>query len=573
MKFSFRHPKGGEFGKKIIVAENFIHLDFMHDRKNRGTVLVGMRNNRTTLVTLRLKNSNGESNIPAQMETWEHTFEFKIRHVIANMVDQNGNDVFIIIEDVSDTRVRMHHFNFTTKETTLLHESDMMPLRMVNEQMDACFLINDAKRLMILTLKDNSIDNKLVEVWNASVQGIVVKDHTSAYVDVDNDNKADMALDAQDDDGVRVLILVLTHPSTIDKKIQRLELPDGSGPLIFEDLNGNGRVDLCYVCTSSEGNHVMIHFNQYASEGDEVFSHETKTRKIDLSEMYPEYDPVVRVADLGNMPGGIFVYDMELKQYPNIVLLMVNKTTGEYDLKILTSVTEKDDGSFFSRKSERKDGIQFEISKYRKALSLDYKHILSVSCWDPDSLGREGILVNAVNDGKYELAYFENNLEVNHYKLSLITLDGRRNADGNIAYNCPIPGVSYRVFFDNKTLVNNQMTQSTFLHLKKPIVTFGLGSTNMLIKNIQIGIPHATSIMEVDQKIIPNSDLVFTYRNGKISIELLLKYGYYIQIVFIVLLVVLFLNLLVVLLFRYLERSKKKLEKKKESSAFNFKAL
>ncbi|ELQ74639.1 putative membrane protein [Trachipleistophora hominis] len=572
MKFSIRHPKGGEFGKKITVADDFILLNFMYNKKDHSVILVGTRANKKSLVTLTLKSSEGESNIPTQIRTWEHALDFRIYHVITNLVDQNAGNVFVIVESVNEERVRMHYLSASTGASRVLCESDIMPLMMTDGEMDPCFLIRDGTHTRVLILRGNAVDNQTVETWGGSALGSIMRDHTSAYVDVDNDSRADVLIDTQED-GERLLLLILTHPSSADKKVQRVRLPEGSGPLIFEDLDRDGKVDLCYVCANSEGNHLIIHFNQYENENDVVFSSETKIRKIDLNEMFPEYDPVMRIADLDNMPGGIFVYDMELKQFPNVVLLMVNKTTGEHNLKIITSVTEKDEGTLFFKKKEKKREIQFEASKYRKVLSLDYKHIVSMSCWDPDSLGREGLLVNAISDGKYELLYYENNLEVNHYKLSLITLDGRKSADGATAYNTPVPGVSYRVSFDNKTLVNNQMTQCTFLNLKKPIVTFGLGSTNLLIEKIRIGIPRAAGVLEVDQKIIPNSDLVFTYRNGKISIELLLKYGFYIQIVFCVLLVVLFLNLLVVLLFTYLERRKKKLAKKKEASAFNFKAL
>lgn len=556
MKFSLRPQKSSEFGKKLSIAEDLILLAFETDRQNYKTNLVGLKSTKDTLVVYEI-DTEKESAAPKNYKLkCSHKLDFPVYHVITGLVNAQAENAYILVE--KDANFRVHYFDFGMAAPALLHESEMMPFLMVNERLERFFLIRSGGKYLKMVMDPHSETRTRTEPWEREV-GDVGRNHTSAFIDLDGDGQPDMIMDTLAD-GQRVVRMVLSRYG-----VKTVDVPGESGPLVFEDFDRDGRTDMCYVAsTPGDGNFLKILYNDV--EGDDVVF--TRESTVTLSSLFPDYDPVLRALHIDGMPGGIFVYHMELSQCPQICLLMRHRGRDEYDLKLLTCTAEGDESSLFFKK-KRQDAA-YDASRHRRSLRLGDTRLCAISCIDPEGSGREGLLLNVIDDGKYALWYFENNLEVNHYKLSLVTLEGQAAKN---AYNNPIPGVSYSISVDNRTLVSHQLPQSSFLHLRKAITTLGLGSANLLIENIRIGVPYNNHLLEVNQKIIPNSDLVFTYRNGKISTELLLKYGFYIRIVFFVLAVVLAVNMIFVILFTMLERRKNKLEKKKESAAFNFKAL
>lgn len=570
--FLIKSKKSSEFGKRRTISDDFILMNFVNDKNEYKTLLVGLRTNKRTLVVLVPENSKDSSNTVDYMTKYEKRFDFNIYYIITGLVNEHDENTYILVEKTKKA-YNIHYFDFAEQESIFLGDSVVMPFLIVDKDLKRCLITVNQGRINKLAIVNKKPDVRTAKEFEDNVGTSCIRaNHSSAFIDLNNDSRPDIALDTEDN-GERVLLILLLNAKGLKESRQTLTIPENAGPLIFEDFNRDGKTDLCYVYSDEKGSYLVIHYNQHTVTNETIFS-DKNTKTINLGELYPDYSPVTTIANMDDIPGGIFVYDMELKKFPNIVLLMENIKTNELAVKIIATVVDVEPGSFFTRKKSKVEDIKFENYKYANSLHLTNERVVSISCLDPDGVGREGLLLNIIDDGNFKLLYFENNLEVNHYKLSLITLDGQRNMSyKRNLYNHPIPGVSYRVFVDNKTLVNHQMTQSSYLHLKKPIVTFGLGSMNLLIEKIQIGIPYSLKTFETNQKIIPNSDLVITYDNNRIYIELLLKYGFYIKIVFVVLAIVLIINSIFVLFFSYLEHKKKKHMLKSESSAFNFKAL
>lgn len=106
-----------------------------------------------------------------------------------------------------------------------------------------------------------------------------------------------------------------------------------------------------------------MYYNQFEKEGT-FFGMKIK-KVISLNEMYPNLIPILKVEELDDMPGDIFVYDMELKQFPNIVLLMKN-AKDEVVVKIISTTPESEDSSFFTRGKKGPVEVKYEDFKREK---------------------------------------------------------------------------------------------------------------------------------------------------------------------------------------------------------------
>lgn len=571
MSFSLRPPKAGQFGQHTTITDDFILFGYEADRDEYLINLVGTRSTKRTLVVYRM---NKETQTLTYTLMYEMDVPFEIHFVVTGVVNENDENAYILVEK-RESGFNLHYADINEKKPVLLTETDIMPALVLGKNHERRFIVRTADGPALLQIEPQSgtkhqiLDFHMPRLEHLSADTVndVQAMHSSAFIDLDGDGHPDLVLDTFSSNQ-RIILVFLTTDSgkTPNKIILRKE----SGPLVFSDFDHDGQTDVCVVETSASDGPVLRIIHNSFKESKQVFSDKPRETITRLANINSKYEPITVIENLG-LQGGIFVHSLELRKSPSICLIVRNTSTNREELLILSPDIESDKTFFFSTSKEETNSLSFSQSKYSSTLDFSDSPIISVSGLDPDRKGREGLILNTIKDGKYHLYYYENNLEIDNNKLSFITLDNNSTSD-MLFRNKPLPGVSYTIMVDKHKIIRHQMEQTSFLNLKNPLITFGLGSLNLLVDNISISIPYK-QIHPLHRKVIPNSDLLLNYRNNTLSVELLLKYSFYIYFVFITLAVVLIINFVVVLFFTYKETKKRRKEKRKEAIAFNFNAL
>lgn len=547
--------KVGEFGNSKSISEDFLLLNYETDKDEYKNNLVGTDSTRRKLIILKRKKDNY-----LEYERISKEFNFDIHHVIVGLTNKDNENIYLILEKNGE-RFNIYKYDLNNAEPEKVTETEIMPFFIINEKHNRVFVIRNKQAARLLIFDDYSHKLTKFELSKKYYPEIkesdileLQKNHSSAFLDLDGDGHPDLILDIKKKDQ-RILKMFFTK----NLLKHELILPSNSGPIIFEDFDKSGYMDLCYVENSDQESLIKIIHNGIKNYNI-PFSKKSKETILRLSNFIDsDYKPIFEINQI-DMIGGIFSFDLNLTQYPSICVIVEKENVRE--LKIFSAKLKKENTFSFFKKKENFE-LEFKLEK-----SVPISNLISVSCLDPQRIGREGLILNILEEGKYQLHYFENNLEFSNNKLSFLTLDNNKNKQRNR----PLPGVSYSINADGQELRNNVIISASWLSLRKPLVTFGLGSINLLIDDVKIGIPYQKEI-NLNRKVIPNSDLLLNYRNGDLEVELLLKYSYYIQMVFITLGVVLLINLMLVVLFTIIEKKRALMQKQKESNAFNFRAI
>ena len=448
--------------------------------------------------------------------------------------------------------------------------SDRIPILFSYDNWENYLILQNGNETQMYSYKDRLISRKMNLPRLAP-------NHSSAFIDIDGDLKAELILITQEKDKKAINIMQQVQNGYEIK--EKILIPQITGPVVFADFDASGANDIAYISLENKEYFLNILYNcrnklKGASKNKAKSNHSDHSKYMDRLfqtnnskffyrkrlNLFQNLQPMLQANDfLHNLPYGIIVSDINLDSYPDLLLTFKDANNTQY-VRVLLNKKDKDDKHYF-------EPLQIQPN--------DLSGILSASFVDLKGERKQGLVINRINNGIPVIQYIESNISKDYYKLFAITMSPQTKKDEYQGY---VPGISYKLHNDetNMVRIGNQMSQSSFLHLQPPSVVFGLGSINYLIDNFYIGGPPSSQmnqIYEVGTKILPNSYLVCKPHNKGVHVELyisLAQYAYNIAYVFCL---VLFLNCLFVIYSYRRDKLREKTAKKKESHLYNFSAL
>ncbi|TBU07981.1 hypothetical protein CWI36_0199p0020 [Hamiltosporidium magnivora] len=570
LKNVFKTTSNSAFGIPYTICEDFILLAYGDVENKRKTDFIGTSlDKRTMMVYSYCRNSNTYKKI-LQSEV----FDDEIEHIIPADFDMSGKISFLLI-----FRTGILYRNkilFQEKAINNLPNTERIPILFADLELQPCLLVQINKEIKLLhkITKENFKIEKFLEIEDLSLS------HSSSFVDVDGDLKADLIFVTNENDNNKIVIF--TNSNMNYERSPNEILIGKTGPIVFGNFVGDGSNDIAYISEENKNWYLNILINKKlkfcsnknkekcidwqenigTKATDWGFEKDSEYHiRIPLKRFYKDLIPITFLKEIGNIPGGITVTDLNMDGRPDLILTFFDKKLNSNVFRILENTGEFGENLFRP--------VTYETFLYKM------KGILSVSSADPENIGTEGLVINREYDGTYILEYSRNYLGSGNLKLSAITILPETSKK---AYGSAIPGVTYffELYETSDIRIMTQMSQSSFLHLQHPAVFFGLGTLNLLVDEIFISLPMTSSyknIYSIDNKIIPNSDLVLKPENTKIAVELFLNLTKYAIYTSIVVIIVLIINILLVYIFYRSELKYFDKIKKSEKYAFYFEAL
>ncbi|KAM0688039.1 hypothetical protein COBT_000708 [Conglomerata obtusa] len=561
--------------EETFCAEDFIINDFIllayGDTENKlRQDFIGTSKDKKKLKIVKYSRSKGQ----ILEKIYEHTEE--IIHIIpCNFFNTKYlSYVLISINEKKSYNVicKKVNNNLEADGDVFLGVCDRIPILFSHDNWHNSLILQDKNESKIVYYENDNLKTKDINIPRLAIN------HSSAFIDVDGDLKPELVLVTEKGENKSIYIIEKYRGGY--EKRQEFDIGNITGPIVFADFNASGCVDLAYVSKSEDNYHLNILYNlrkpfgnkekkgdnfykyyNHNKNNDQIYDITNKSNyeKINL-DCFKNMHPILESDKMINsLPTGIFISDLNLNTYPDIILLMKDNN-GKTFIRML--------------ENKHKEGHEVHFTPYETLLK-DIDGILSVSFADHMNKGKDGIIINKAKNADFELTYIENNIGKDHFKFTALTVSP---TSPKKSYGSYVPGISYKYYIDEESIVRigNQMPQSSFLHLQHPSVFFGLGSINFLVDKLFVGGPVSSTyneIYSVRTKILPNSDLVLKPYNGGISVELYLSFAKYVKNIIFVFCLVLFINILIVLYSYNKERKKEKKAKAKESFLFNFAAL
>ncbi|KAG0442576.1 T-cell immunomodulatory like protein [Dictyocoela muelleri] len=508
-------------------VNDFILMNYGPREPGKIADLVGVNNSRKKLQVYRYE--EGKFNL---MKDIEYTSDKYIHMIIPADFRYEGKSSYLIVERSENNSYELIYVFPDQSIVKYKEKSQIIPIILTyDDRLKIKTLIQKRdKGLVFLEINpDNSI---LLEEIPFKYK--LIDCHSSALVDYKGNLDVQLLMIANDENQNFLVNLS-------GEKI--LKLPENIGPVIFNDFNNDGELEIAYI--SKDYTNYFLNIQKMTGSQEKV--------RLDLkNEFGNEYEPVIRNNRLGNLHGGIFAADLEKKGKIDIILTMLNNQNNTNVIRMISVYTKNGE-------------IKFVKSIFSPEIE-SIQNVISVSSFDYDNSGKENLFINFREGANHKMAYFKNNMNPHFLKLTIMGVDQK-----NLM---PIPGVSFRIKTLSENMIRNcvQSPQSSFLHLQKPYIFLGLGSMNVFIDKIDVSILRKKITMGATDKIIPNSNLIMKI-GDKVEIELYLNITESIKHVIYITLLVLMLNLVFVFGLFFRDRKKERLLRKKELQSFNFEAL
>ncbi|EJW02177.1 hypothetical protein EDEG_03373 [Edhazardia aedis USNM 41457] len=560
-----------KFSDPVLIDSDFLLLAYGNTRKNLHQDFIGTSKNRHILKILTCS-ANSKT-----IESEERTFDKEIVSVISCDFDRSGESSYIItFKNPEDEHLfDVVHFKKSNNSINLLSSGDRIPFLYSTDEWNCTILIQNNLETRIFYYDKDKLCDKKIDFPRLSI------DHSSAFVDINGDLRPDLALIIEES-GQKYLSLQISDKFDDSKIAQKIKLVGKTGPIVYADFNGNGLIDCAFVSSINDEYYLNVYLNknneiltkidrsknindqttkkesveygtfdekkQYFYDNDPKFY-----KKIRLNDIFPNLTPVLQMNPVitgTNLPCGIMAADINLNSYTDIFILFKD-TNDEIQFRILENM-------FW-------DNGTFRPMKYQPD---HIPGILSVSVCDFTTEFKESLIVNNYYNGKFQLRYMENNYAKNRCRLTVTVLQ----PDSELkTYSSIVPGISCNYYIEETGALraSTAVSQSSFLHLQRPMCVIGLGSLSYSGDILSIGGPRTSNdlvhnhVMDVKNKILPNSDLVIRPFKKAFRVELFLKVGEHVLHIVIVFMIVFLINIIFVFVGHRLENAEKEDESKK----------
>lgn len=466
-----------EFKEPVSVASDFKPLAYITDLHKRQVEIVGTDSKRKEIMVLQKGKENYEvleriaSSVSVDYIVSVDIIKDSIREYL--VISKHNNQFQISIVSV-------------LTGTTNIGISDSMPFLVSHRDLSpALFSQVDGKTHFIDILE------KKAYTLNTSF-GILRENHSSGFIDTTGNGISDLVLDTMRN-GERVLEVweqtnkeyTLRDSLVIDKK---------AGPIVFGDFTGTGSVDILYLsnfpaavnvipnkrspyCTNTvktdclNKNHIMEQVEKYGYDIQNKISYEIeKTKEFVL---YDKDGPV--------FPS---VLDINRNTYPD-VLAISSDENGRKEPKLLLNM----------------EGKSFQTENVFENLPGD---VNSLSFYREDR-GMWSVLASSDEKSLSNLYLYKNTSDISGYYLSISTKVEKSTR------SVPMIGANYacRITETGRVLVGFYPAQSGYTTLQSPVITLGLGRTNVFISSLHSRAPNEKyKIGYSRDKIVPNSELL-----------------------------------------------------------------
>lgn len=555
-----------KFKDAETITDDLILLTYGDTNNDVKDDLIGIGANKKDIFSVSF-----EKNQHTRTLLYKHTDS--IMQIIPFCSSNSAKLSYLFTSKVNDT----YHIycKFATKEKAdFIGEFTRLPMLFSYDNWNHYFLLQNENETIFLEILEESVVKHIFNLPKLHIH------HSSAFIDIDGDLKPELVLVTEENDKKFVTIITKIKKDTI-KVIQKFEIPNETGPLIFADFNVSGANDIAFVSKENDEYFLNILFNQRTPFQNKVkdkqklkyddhsknknlpYSLDSKNSKCHYKKNLKDFnivEPIMNADDVvSNVATGIFLTDIKLNSYQDIIL-MVKNNDGKTTFMMLENRIRKESEEFFR--------------PYDANLS-DINDVISVSFADIKGDGVGGLVVNRKKDFGYKIEFYQNNAANGSYKVKALTISPQSKRGNRIRY---LSGVSYKYYVEEANIVRigSQIPQTSFLHLQTPSVLLGLGTLNYLVDKFYLGGPYSSKYNEIyclRTKILPNSTIILKPTESGVFVELFLTFPQYVTMIIVVFILVLCVNLLVVFISFRKEKLKEKMSSRKESHLFNFAAL
>lgn len=321
--------------------------------------------------------------------------------------------------------------------------------------------------------------------------------HSNAYLDLNNDNIADLFLTVQSQEFYEFEIWHGLHKKSTFSLYKNFLAPQQArrklGQSLFLDLELEGKMDLVVPVLDKSNPKILVYAKDKWNDLEVHFKNEDKTWYF-LEFALPFSKAVT-------LRGG----DYNMDGYPD---LLATLTTGNINRTFLfENVPCRTTCESFSR------SFQIQWNGFSKNINDSVAGIFY-------DIFRDGILdvilIRQFRNGSYYVAAIKNNLDYDANFIKVMVLAGlthkndsnlkaKKNAYGT---NLPGPRVAYQTVDQEGFVrigVSAQLPQSAYYSLHLPYVMFALGRTPNFVDHITVGF--ASEHRDLPQ-VIPNSQMV-----------------------------------------------------------------
>jgi hypothetical protein len=565
-------PKGSGLLESVYrseekLADDFTLLAYSNSSGRREMDLVGTNSARDTIIVL--SRDGGRE----YLEIDRFHVEGQVYTLIPHDFDSDGKVEYLVMSKDGEEGYRCVLYGGKERAGMSLGRSDSMP-----------FIFTYFGDLTPSVFVQKSGETKIFSYTGRGFTSVrpleqfrpLSKYHSSGFVDISGDGIADLVLVTAQEG--REYMEWWRNTDGGFKEEGRMVLPSGAGPLIFADFSGSGAVDIAFLSEEDEETYLNVLYNTrkpFCSKeitknclkermimthtGDHGFTTERgHFRKFSIGEMAGGMKAVMATELYAGEHIPLFpnVSDFNGDSYPDILLLL---TDGK---KTVPAILVNEGGQGFSRSKDLRE--------------VDLTSPISASFFDSGSCGKPDLVVNVREGGTNSLRVFRNSGSSSNYHLTLTTTHpkmGRHSYSGTVLGSM----YAYSIVEDKRIRMGMHPPQSGFSPLQSPVVTIGLGNTNVFVTSVYVGIPSiggpypSTSVFS--GKVVPNSDLVMQPAPGKINMSLYLNLDEYSTLTIPIFGAVLLINILIVFYFTMQEKRQDRRDRKKNRFRVDFDAL
>lgn len=557
--------------EETISITNFILLAYTDLFNKRAYDMVGTKEDPMDFVVYSYDRKE-----KVMKNTYSYRHDSNIHIVIPSSFDGNKKGSFLLVtKNKNNTFRNVILFSATNKVLKLPNTTAPPILYTQNGTLKPVLLMQTKDNLLTVEIENDTKFNEKKETGFLEDDERIHPEHTSTFVDLTGDHKADLALVILKND--EKYLKVLENTSGGFNKLFEMKLPKKSGPLVFNDFNKSYMNDLAFVSEEDGKYYLNVYYNTNERKdimayklveqdlkldnfNKNIFSTESKYfMKQDLSKINSDnLDFCLSCESLGGIPSGIFDTDIDLDK--NVEIFLTAKKGNE--------------GNIIVPLRFNKNSKEFEVYTEMNYLNKE-KNVLSFSTCDYKNEGRELCVINKIENNTSVLKILPNVLSKENMKISVTTvLDETKTLYGN-----GVVGTSYLLSIDEGAgiCLGNSLPPGPFLHLKNQTATFGLGCLTFHINILRVTVPsygdfEKTYVVQYD--IVQNLDLIVGVgKNGKFNIRAFIIAAVYILKIFFVLFIVIILNFIIVGILHLRDARKQREARTKDSMHPLFRSL
>ncbi|KAI5160788.1 integrin alpha FG-GAP repeat containing protein 1 [Nematocida ausubeli] len=534
-----------EFADPVPIASNFLPLAYTTNIDKRRVEIVGTNQSRNRIIVISKEGDH------YQIENTIST-SVSVDYIASTDILKNEGREYLVF-----SKIEKGFRIFTVDsygQATPIGSSDTMPFLVTHTGVNPfLFTQLDGKTHFLDILEKKTHPS-------TSLFGILRKNHSSGFVDISGNGVANLVLDTVKN-GRRVLEVWDMDNGTYTLE-GSLEISGDSGPITFGDFTGTGSVDIMYLTNNTPAINIIpnrrppyctnLVKNNCLNKHSIMYPADVHGYSIEDKIVYPV--PGISEFSLYNANGPVFpsIMDINSNTYPDI--LAVARPSSHDALQPMLFLNT--------------EGKGFENED---VFSENSSHVSNVSFYR-ENPGMWTVLETRVINGISSLYAYKNNSDISGYHLSISTTIKTPTLTTSAV------GASHacRITETGRVIVGFHPPQTGYAALQSPVITMGLGTTNVFVSSFHSRIPSPDyQTGYIQDKIVPNSVLVVEVspERKKLQTSLHLNTNAYWPIAIPIILTILFILVVITAHFSLKARKYRKYSTRRTRYDVTFRAL